>query len=164
MTNKNCLVRSDYTNEDTNEVDIMVYREITRCFIGSLTKRGCKKRAKKIFNSVLELLRFKINEHPLIVLEEILSIVSPKMSLSTKKLGGSSYKLPHLISYKRGLSIAIHSLIKYAVVRGERILAERIVEELIDIIKGKASPLIKNITEIHKTALLNRPFLQYLKR
>jgi ribosomal protein S7 len=158
------LTRKFFENELNGSINNMVYYEITRCFIGSLIKRGCKKRAKKIFYGVLELLKFRINEHPLIVLEKILYTVSPKLSLTIKKRGGSSYKLPHLISYKRSLSIAIHSLIKISKFRVENNISERIVNELIDIIEGRSSSLIKLREDIHKTALLNRPFLHYKKK
>jgi ribosomal protein S7 len=111
------LTRKFFENELNGSINNMVYYEITRCFIGSLIKRGCKKRAKKIFYGVLELLKFRINEHPLIVLEKILYTVSPKLSLTIKKRGGSSYKLPHLISYKRSLSklfIVLLKLVNFA--------------------------------------------------
>jgi small subunit ribosomal protein S7 len=149
------------TAEELYNKNLSNYRYITRCLIGCLTKRGSKKRARNIFNSVIELLRFRVNEHPLIVLEQVLSSITPKVSLCIKKRGGSSYKLPYVISYKRGLSIAIHGLVKQARVRAEETIAECLVEEIIDIIKGRSSPLIKNVSDIHKTALFNRPFLRY---
>jgi ribosomal protein S7 len=156
------ILRTNYFDNTKGVLNVMVYREITRCFIGSLVKRGCKKRAYRIFNGVLEILRLRVKEHPLIVLEKILYIICPKISLLIKKRGGSSYKLPYIISYKRSLSIVIHRLIKTASVRVENTITERIAFEIIDIIKGKVSSVLKETKDIHKTALYNRPFLVYL--
>jgi ribosomal protein S7 len=151
--------------ESSNRViDSITYHNIARTFIGSLTKRGLKQKANKIFLSLIEIIRERIKGYPLSILSSVILFVSPRISLLGYKFGGTSYKLPYLIPLRRRVSIGIHGLIRDANDRSERGMPLRLFGEISDVIRRRSTNIIKLKNSIHKTALANRPFLYRLRK
>jgi len=134
---------------------------INKCFIGCVVKKGNKQRALKIYAEVLELIRASTNENPYIFILHVLENLKPSVSLWAKKVGGTTYKIPFLISEKKAFSITIHWLIKEAINRPERSVSSRLGNLLLECGRGRNSLIVKKKEEIHKVALNNRAFLKY---
>jgi len=133
---------------------------INKCFQGSLVRCGYRQRGQRIFAQVIDNLRLRIKEDPIIVIYNLLNKVKPSVNLWTKKRGGTSYKLPYLISDKKALSMATHWLVKEASLRPERTMADRLSMFILESVRGRNRVLRKKRIEIHKIALLNRPYLR----
>jgi len=135
---------------------------IVRCFTGCLIKEGNRARGERVYDEMMIYIKNRMpDDNPNDVLYQTLLLIKPSVDLWTKKRGGSSYKLPYLISDSRGFKIAIHWLIREARPRSERSLAERLGAEIIETLKGRSVNNVKRKEEIHKIALANRAFLKY---
>jgi len=76
---------------------------INKCLQGCLVKRGNRQRALRIYFGVLEYIRNRIplDHHPLMLILNVIENLRPSVNLWSKKVGGSTYKLPYLISEKK---------------------------------------------------------------
>lgn len=106
-------------------------------------------------------MRIGPGENPLLVILKVIENLRPSVSLWAKKVGGTTYKIPYLISEKKGFSIVIHSLLKEARLRSERSLDLRLGNLILECAKGRNQALVKRKDEVHKTALSNRAFLKF---
>jgi len=140
---------------------LSIQRKTVKRFIGCLCRRGNKIRAERIFADITDALRRSIKETPTSVLMLVLSTFRPHCRLFSKKVGGTSYKLPILLTEIQSYSVAVHWLIENAEKRSEKNITERVLCEIMDTFQGKNQTLIKKRDEIHKIALLNRPFLRF---
>jgi len=137
---------------------------IIKCLQGCLVKRGNKQRALKFYMELLEILRSNTKNHPLMLIRYVLETITPSVNLWTKKAGGTSYKLPYLISEKKAFSIAIHWLVHESYNRPERSVSLRLGGLILECLRGRNSALIKKKNEIHKLALFNRAFMHLQKK
>lgn len=136
---------------------------INQCLQGSLIKCGNKQRALNIYSNLLEFLRLRIKpgDNPLFIILKVVENLRPSVSLWPKKVGGTTYKIPYLISEKKGFSIVIHALLNEARLRSERTFDLRLGHLILECARGRNQNLLKKRNEIHKTALSNRAFLKF---
>jgi len=153
-------MRAKVNLNDRNDVQTTIIRK----FIGCLIKRGNKVRAHNIFMAVNDIVSARLEENPLVVIYVSLSSIRPLVSLLSKKVGGSTYKLPYLITKEHGLSLAGHWLIENSKKRHDKTFIERLANELIETYLGRNTTLEKRRDEIHRTATSNRPFMHYRHR
>lgn len=135
---------------------------INKCLQGCLVKRGNKQRALLIYYRILDFIRARIpkEHHPLMLILYVIENSRPSVNLWSKKVGGSSYKIPYLISEKKGFSMVIHSLVHEARLRSERSFEAKLGSLFIECARGRNQSILKKKEEIHKTALNNRAFLK----
>jgi len=134
-------------------------RHIMKRFIGCLVRRGNRVRAERMFREIITAL-FELGENPFILLTQAFQSIKPSVSLFSKRVGGTIYKLPILLTEEQSYTVAIHWLIKNALKRTEETATERILNEILLTLKGNTL-LIRRRDEIHKIALTNRPFLRF---
>ena len=101
---------------------------------------------------------------PYFVLVKAVMKAAPKITLQSKRVGGVIYSLPKLIrkissSYFTGISW----IVKNARLRRENGFHVRLANEIMDTYKGN-SPTLRKKTELHRIAILNRPFVRYLRK
>jgi len=137
---------------------------INQCLQGSLVKCGNRQRALNIYSGILGHIRMHTNENPLLLIQRVLEKFRPSVSLWTKKVGGTSYKIPYLITKQKGYSLVLHILLKEAALRPERSIITRIGNLFLESAKGRHVSIEKRKLEIHKTALHNRAFLRLRRR
>jgi len=143
---------------------------IVNLFVGSLTKKGNRRQAKRLFAETLKLIKRSLltqdkrsEKDPFSVLLDVTSSLRPLITLESKRVGGVIYRLPRLINTtRRGYSIAVHWLIKSALLRKERGFALKLASEILDTSRGKSTSLKKK-SELYDLAIYNRPFVRYLR-
>jgi len=143
-------------DDETRELISYKLSLVMRTLKGCLIKQGNKRLASKIFDDTMFIIRNKVDGHPLEALEFVLSKLAPKMALLRKRRGGTMVLIPRLLPYERGISIAVHSLLKEANKRVERSVAERIGAAIYDILTDKPTPAIREIASLHKSIISNR--------
>jgi len=137
-------------------------RHIMKRFIGCLVYRGNRTAAERMFREIIDAL-LPLGENPIILLIRAFQSIKPSVSCFSKRVGGTHYKLPILLTEEQSYTVAIHWLIKNAYKRTEETIKQRILNEIFLTLKGNVS-LIRTRDEIHKIALKNRPFLRYLRK
>ena len=143
---------------------------IINLFVGSLTKKGDKRQARRIFSDTLRILKRSLLvrgnspiRDPFALLIDVVLSLKPLIVLESKRVGGVIYRLPRLITRRRrSYSIAVHWLIKSAMMRKERGFALKLANEILDTARGKSASLKKK-NELYDLAINNRPFIRHLK-
>lgn len=139
-------------------------RDLMRCLIGSVTKRGNKQKSVQFIDKLLYSLNRTYGVDGLKFLKVLLENVRPKVFLSSKKIAGIVHKIPTPISMRKSYSIAVHWLI-VATLRRTTMggFGKALFEEVNDLYKNPNNSVLKKRDEFHKLAYLNKPFLRYYK-
>lgn len=126
-------------------------------FKNSLIRKGKKQRAERIYQTILVRVKKKN------AIKRLFQKLIPKIRLLDRKKGRSTLKIPGLIEGEQGISIALRWFFSSVKERKEKKLEDRVVNEIKDILKGKARSLKKK-EAYYKLAVYNRGFLRLFKR
>ncbi len=127
-------------------------------FINKILKCGKKFLAQKIVSKMFNYIKIKTNKNPILIFENGIKKISPKVQLTTKSIGGSIYKIPVLLSKFRSLNIGIRWIIDAAKKRTGNKIYLKLANELLDITKGIGNSLKKK-EETYKIAESNKVFI-----
>lgn len=127
----------------------------------SLIKKGKKAKAEKICFNFLTKLRAETKRNPIIVLNLAINKLKPIVTVKGKRVAGTNIKIPSLIVPGQDVSVAMKWLIEAAIARGgDQKISDKLVQEVLDILANKGNALKKR-NELHKLAVINRPFLKF---
>jgi small subunit ribosomal protein S7 len=146
-----------------NSSDFRTRKHIVKAFIGSITKNGKKTKAIRIFNTFLYDVGAKFNTSPVEFLDSFLELIRPKVFLISKKISGSTVRIPVPVNINKSYSIAIKWFLNSVSKRSGSPFNQLIFFELLDIYSNPSNQTLKKRDEYHKLAKLNRPFLKYTK-
>jgi small subunit ribosomal protein S7 len=138
-----------------------IKKYLTRAFVGSITKNGKKSKASRIFNIFLFDISVKFEISPVEFLNQVVENIRPKVFLISKKISGSTVKIPTPISLSRSYSIAIKWFLSSAGKRSGSPFNQLIFFELLDIYTNPSNSTLRKRDEYHKLAKINRPYLRY---
>jgi small subunit ribosomal protein S7 len=138
-----------------------IKKYLTKAFVGSMTKNGKKSKASKIFNIFLFDISVKFEISPVEFLNQVIENVRPKVFLISKKISGSTVKIPTPISLSRSYSIAIKWFLSSASKRSGSPFNQLMFFELLDIYTNPSNATLRKRDEYHKLAKINRPYLRY---
>lgn len=136
---------------------------LVKIFIGSITKQGKRSKAMALFTLFLYDIRIKFDVDPLEFLQNVLDNVRPKVFLISKKVSGSTVRIPTPIPLKRSYSIAIKWFLASTRKRSGSAFNQLMFTEFMDIYINPSNATLRKRDEYHKLAKLNRPFLRYNK-
>lgn len=147
-----------------------------KTFLGALIRRGKKSKAIKIFRSLLRIIslskfyrkrgrkKSRLKKNPMRFIFRAIVLASPRIMLKSKRVGGIIYRLPIFIeSSRRTRSLGMRWIVASAQKRPEKLMAERLANEIIDIHRNKGSTL-KRKAEIYKIGVGNKAFVHYMWR
>lgn len=129
-------------------------------FVNNLMMRGKKSVAYGIFYDAIKLVESKTKENGLEVWKTALSNVSPSVEVKSRRVGGATFQVPVEVRPERKISLGIKWLIKYARLRGEKTMMERLAAEIIAASKGEGAA-IKKKDDTHKMADANKAFSHF---
>lgn len=149
-----------------------------KTFIGALVRRGKKSKAIKIFRSLIHLIslskfykrrgdkknrKYK-KQSPMRFIFRAVVLASPRIMLKSKRVGGVIYRLPIFIEgSRRARSFGMRWIVASAQRRPEKLMAERLASEIIDIHRGKGLTM-KRKAEMYKIGVGNKAFVHYMWR
>jgi len=151
---------------------------ILKTFLGALVRRGKKSKAVKIFRSLIRLIALSKfykrrkkkkskgykKQSPMRFIFRAVVLASPRIMLKSKRVGGVIYRLPIFIEgSRRARSFGMRWIVASAQRRPEKLMAERLASEVIDIHRGKGLTM-KRKAEIYKIAVGNKAFVHYMWR
>ncbi len=99
-------------------------------------------------------------EEPLKLFKKALDNVKPMVEVKSRRVGGATYQVPVEVRADRRNALAMRWLITYARERGERTMAEKIANEIIDAAQNKGNS-VKKKEDTHKMAEANKAFAHY---
>ncbi len=129
-------------------------------FINSLMKDGKKSIATKIFYDALETIEKKGEEKGIDVFNAAIDNIKPVMEVKSRRVGGATYQVPIEVRPARQQSLAIRWLITYARRRSERLMKDRLANELLDAANSRGAAYKKK-EDTYKMAEANKAFAHY---
>jgi small subunit ribosomal protein S7 len=129
-------------------------------FINKLMLTGKKSTAERIMYSALDAVADRTNEDPLKIFEKAMDNVRPMIEVKSRRVGGSTYQVPVEIRTERRQALAMRWLISFSRSRGEKTMAERLANELMDAASGRGSS-VKKKEDTHRMAEANKAFAHY---
>lgn len=137
---------------------------ISKSFVGSITRSGKKSKSKRIYFFTVASIKKLYGLEGVQFLNIVIESVRPKIFLTSKKVAGVVYKIPAPISRRKSQSMAVKWILQSASRRSKgKDFQVSLVDELNDIFSNSNNLTLKKRDEFHRTAFLNKPFLRYYR-
>ena len=143
-----------FPEKDTRYDNLLVSLLINR-----ILKNGKKRLAKRIVYKGFELIEFRTNQNPILILEKAIRNISPKVQLKAKRIGGATYQVPTLLNKYRATNIAVRWVVEFSRKRSGKGMSLKLANELLEASKGLGNS-VKRKEETHKMAEANKAFAQ----
>ncbi|GAA5132762.1 MULTISPECIES: 30S ribosomal protein S7 [Thalassotalea] len=141
--------------------DPKFHNELLAKFINILMVDGKKSTAEKIVYGALDILTEKNSEKThLELFEEALDNIRPQVEVKSRRVGGSTYQVPVEVRPVRRNALAMRWLVEAARKRGEKSMAQRLANEMLDASDSKGSA-VKKREDVHRMAEANKAFAHY---
>lgn len=143
-----------FPERDTKYDNLLVSLLINR-----LLKNGKKRLATRIVYKGFELIEFRTNQNPILILEKAIRNISPRVQLKAKRIGGATYQVPTLLNKYKATNIAIRWVVEFSRKRSGKGMSLKLANELLEAAKGLGNS-VKKKDETHKMAEANKAFAQ----
>ncbi|AZQ82813.1 30S ribosomal protein S7 [Colwellia sp. BRX10-3] len=141
--------------------DPKFHNELLAKFINILMVDGKKSTAEKIVYGALDILTEKNTEKThLELFETALDNIRPQVEVKSRRVGGSTYQVPVEVRPVRRNALAMRWLVEAARKRGEKSMAQRLANEMLDASDSKGSA-VKKREDVHRMAEANKAFAHY---
>jgi small subunit ribosomal protein S7 len=127
--------------------------------VNRLLKNGKKRLATRIVYKGFELIEFRTNQNPILILEKAIRNISPRVQLKAKRIGGATYQVPTLLNKYKATNIAIKWVVEFSRKRSGKGMSLKLANELLEAAKGLGNS-VKKKEETHKMAEANKAFAQ----
>lgn len=129
--------------------------------VNRILKSGKKRLARRIVSKSFELITFRTNQDPLLILEKAIRNISPRVQLKAKRVGGATYQVPILLTRFKSTNLAVRWIVEFSKKRtGKGGMSIKLANELIEAAKGVGNA-VKKKEETHKMAEANKAFAKY---
>jgi small subunit ribosomal protein S7 len=143
------------------EPDLKHGNDLASRFINALMTRGKKSVARRIFYTALDKIGHKVKDtEPIEVFNQALDNVKPGVEVRSRRVGGANYQIPVEVRPVRQTALAMRWLLIAARARGERSMADRLANELMDAF-NRTGASIKKREDTHRMAEANKAFAHY---
>jgi len=129
-------------------------------FVNNLMLRGKKSIAYSIFYKAIDQVAEKTGENGLETWKTALSNIMPGVEVKARRVGGANFQVPIEVRPDRKISLGIKWMIKYARLRGEKTMVDRLAAEIIAASKGEGAA-VKKKDEMHRMAEANKAFSHF---
>ncbi len=141
--------------------DPKFHNELLAKFINILMVDGKKSTDEKIVYGALGILSTKESDKDQIELfETALENIRPSVEVKSRRVGGSTYQVPVEVRPVRRNALAMRWLVEAARKRGEKSMAQRLANEMLDASDSKGSA-VKKREDVHRMADANKAFAHY---
>lgn len=130
-------------------------------FTNGLMVDGKKTLARRLFYDAMEIIGNKVaDQEALIVFEEAMENVRPKVEVKSRRVGGATYQVPVEVRPERRNALAIRWIISFAKSRSGQSMSEKLAAELLDAYNSRGAS-VKKKDDTHKMAEANKAFAHY---
>jgi small subunit ribosomal protein S7 len=153
------MSRRIYTKKRFPKKDSKYDNLLVSLLVNRLLKNGKKRLATRIVYKGFELIEFRTNQNPILILEKAIRNISPRVQLKAKRIGGATYQVPTLLNKYKATNIAIKWVIEFSRKRSGKGMSLKLANELLEAAKGLGNS-VKKKEETHKMAEANKAFAQ----
>jgi len=121
---------------------------------------GKKAIAQGIVYDSFDIIKAKLGVEPLDYFNQALENVKPVLETKARRVGGSNYQVPLEIAPARQQTLAIRWLVKYARLRSERGMENKLAAEIMDAYNSTGGAFKKK-EDSHKMAESNKAFAHF---
>ena len=121
---------------------------------------GKKSTAEQMVYGALEMVRQKTGRDPVEVLQEAIQALTPHLEVRSRRVGGATYQVPVEVPGRRARTLAIRWLVTYSRDRREKVMTERLANEMLDALQGQGGAFKKK-DDIFRMAQANKAFAHY---
>lgn len=132
---------------------------VTR-LVNNVMLDGKKGISQKIVYGAFDIVEKKSGKKPLEVFEKSLENIMPVLEVKARRVGGATYQVPIEVRPNRRLTLGLRWLVKYARLRSEKTMKERLAAEILDAVNGVGGAAKKR-DDTHKMAEANKAFAHY---
>ncbi|GAA6807140.1 30S ribosomal protein S7 [Helicobacter pylori] len=129
-------------------------------FINKMMYDGKKSVAEKIIYKAFNKIEEKSGEKGIEVFEKALERVRPLVEVRSRRVGGATYQVPVEVRASRQQSLSIRWILEATRKRNERMMVDRLANELMDAASDKGTAFKKK-EDVHKMAEANKAFAHY---
>ncbi|GAA6801296.1 30S ribosomal protein S7 [Helicobacter pylori] len=129
-------------------------------FINKMMFDGKKSVAEKIIYKAFNKIEEKSGEKGIEVFEKALERVRPLVEVRSRRVGGATYQVPVEVRASRQQSLSIRWILEATRKRNERMMVDRLANELMDAASDKGAAFKKK-EDVHKMAEANKAFVHY---
>lgn len=129
-------------------------------FMNHVMISGKKSIAEKIVYGALDVMAKKQNGNALELFEKALEAIQPMVEVKSRRVGGATYQVPVEVRPSRRQALAMRWLVDAARKRGEKSMAQRLANEMLEASEGKGSA-VKKREDVHRMAEANKAFSHY---
>ncbi|WP_212854232.1 30S ribosomal protein S7 [Helicobacter pylori] len=129
-------------------------------FINKMMYDGKKSVAEKIIYKAFNKIEEKSGEKGIEVFEKALERVRPLVEVRSRRVGGATYQVPVEVRASRQQSLSIRWILEATRKRNERMMVDRLANELMDAASDKGAAFKKK-EDVHKMAEANKAFTHY---
>ncbi|MBE0482148.1 MAG: 30S ribosomal protein S7 [Bacterioplanes sp.] len=129
-------------------------------FMNHVMVSGKKSVAEKIVYGALDQMESKKGGNPLELFEQALEAIQPMVEVKSRRVGGATYQVPVEVRPSRRQALAMRWLVDAARKRGEKSMAQRLANEMLEASEGKGAA-VKKREDVHRMAEANKAFSHY---
>src|ERR671914_3096633 len=129
-------------------------------FVNVLMTRGKKAVAERIVYGALDTIKSKSGKDPIEVFSQAVQNVKPVVEVKPRRVGGANYQVPVEVRPVRRLALSMRWLKEAARKRGEKSMALRLANELMEATEGRGGAMKKR-DEVHRMAEANKAFSHF---
>jgi small subunit ribosomal protein S7 len=142
------------------EPDSLYKNRLVQQVINKVMKDGKKSLAEEITYDALATVGERTGGNPVEELEGAIKQLTPVLEVRSRRVGGATYQVPVEVPARRARTLAVRWLVQYAAARGEKSMAERLANEVLDASKQQGSAW-KRKDDIYRMAQANKAFAHY---
>jgi len=129
-------------------------------FMNVIMESGKKAIAERIIYGALEQVEKKSGKEPLEIFITALNNIKPMVEVKSRRVGGANYQVPVEVRPVRRVALAMRWLKESARKRGEKSMAQRLANELLEAVEGRGGAMKKR-DEVHRMAEANKAFSHF---
>ncbi|MAK90460.1 MAG: 30S ribosomal protein S7 [Oleibacter sp.] len=129
-------------------------------FMNHVMVSGKKSVAEKIVYGALNTISQKQGNDPLEMFEQALEAIQPMVEVKSRRVGGATYQVPVEVRPSRRQALAMRWLVDASRSRGEKSMAQRLANEMLEACEGKGAA-VKKREDVHRMAEANKAFSHY---
>ncbi|WP_028293992.1 30S ribosomal protein S7 [Oceanobacter kriegii] len=129
-------------------------------FMNHVMVSGKKSVAEKIVYGALDQMASKQGGDPIELFDAALEAIQPMVEVKSRRVGGATYQVPVEVRPSRRTALAMRWLVDAARGRGEKSMAQRLANEMMDAAEGKGAA-VKKREDVHRMAEANKAFSHY---
>jgi len=137
--------------------------EMLAKFINMVMRKGKKSAAESIVYGAIERISERSGQpepQALETLQKALDNVKPMVEVKSRRVGGATYQVPVEVRPQRRQTLAMRWVIDAAKARGEKSMAQRLANELMDAAENRGAA-VKKREDTHRMADANKAFAHY---